>query len=170
VAMIARLHQVDPTTRVLVLAFNVEAAAQLRHRLPPLTSGLIADVFTLHAYGMRTLSAVSMDAVQFNPDKMLCEWQNMPGHTAEGAASIAEWRRIRAHIDATRRLGRVPGFHERPLTLDDAVLERMIHDHHTIDQDDQIYQCLVQQLTAGDSYDLVLVDEAQDLNTASTGQ
>ena len=164
VAMIERLHQVDPTARVLVLAFNVDAAAQLRHRLQPLASGLVVDVFTLHAYGMRILGAASTDPIRFDPDKMLCKWQNMPGRTP---ASTTEWRRIRTHIDNARRLGSVPGFQERPLTLDDAVLEVMINDRHTIDQDDQIYQCLVQQLTAGETYDLVLVDEAQDLNTAN---
>lgn len=166
VAMIERLHQVDPRARVLVLAFNVDAAAQLRHRLPPASSGLIVDVFTLHAYGMRILGAGSTEdrPIRFDPDKMLSKWQNMPGHTP---ACTSEWRRIRTHIDNTRRLGCVPSFQDRPLTLDDAVLEVMIDDRQTIDQDDQIYQCLVQQLTAAETYDLVLVDEAQDLNTAN---
>lgn len=170
VAMIEQLHETQPEARILVLAFNVDAVTQLRNRLPPSQSGLVTDVFTLHSYGMHLLSASSLDnPIQFDQDKALSKWKSVSGHNGIGMAFVTEWRRVRNYIDTTRHTGIVPTFHERPLTLDDTVMQSMIDDHTTVDQDDQIYQCLVQQLkiTSSDTYDLVLVDEAQDLNMAN---
>ena len=115
---------------------------------------------------MKLLSASSATPPVMDQDKVLHTWQTMSTAQGNGLATQAEWRRIHAHVDTTRHSGRVPGFRERPLTLDDTVLEATMLDRVAVDQDDQIYQCLVRQLIVKepDAYDLVLVDEAQDLN------
>ena len=160
VAMIQQLLAADPAARVLVLAFNVDAVAQLRARIPSPS----VDVHTLHSYGMRLQITASLDPLSVDPDKVLHKWQRLRNTgSLSGVAAMAEWRRVHAHVDRIRHSGRVPVWCERPLSLDDAVMEAMMADGATIDQDDQIYQCLVQQLTLEPAaiYDLILVDEAQ---------
>ena len=162
--MIEQLMAVNPTARVLVLAFNVDAVHQLRARVP--CTDTRVDVHTLHSYGMRLQVAASINPISVDPDKVLHKWQRLR-HTGSlsGVAAMAEWRRVHAHVDRIRHSGRVPVYGVRPLNLDDAVMEATMMDSASIDQDDQIYQCLVRQLELepAAAYDLILVDEAQDL-------
>jgi hypothetical protein len=118
---------------------------------------------------MKLLSASSAIPLVMNQDKVLHKWQALSTCQGNGLATQAEWRRIHTYVDTTRHNGDVPRFGQRPLTLEDTVLEAVMQDQNVIDQDDQIYQCLVQQLIVKehDAYDLILVDEAQDLNRAN---
>jgi hypothetical protein len=164
--MIEQLMDMNPAARVLVLAFNVDAASQLRARVPCPATGAV-DVHTLHSYGMRLQIAASTHSLSVDADKVLHKWQCLRNTgSLSGVMAMAEWRRVHAHVDRIRHSGRVPALTERPLALDDAVLEATMLDGATIDQDDQIYQCLVQgmKLDPAAAYDLILVDEAQDLD------
>ena len=55
----------------------------------------------------------------------------------------------------------------RPLTLDNAILEECLRDRDTVDEEDAVYHCIMYGRQTSLYYDVVLVDEAQDLNDAN---
>ena len=118
------------------------------------------EVHTLHAFGLRLLGSPRVA-----PEKAYRCWRRL----RRDGGPLAEWLRVRRHIDSNRHAGVMPDPNApRPLTLEDTVLVSMLADRETLDTEDGIYHCLhYGTQVAAPGYDLVLVDEAQDLNDAN---
>lgn len=83
-----------------------------------------------------------------------------------GALESREWHGIQRAVDRIRHSGRTFDFstEPRPLTMPLEILRCMQAQEDVIDQEEQIYRCLEFGIRTNEKYDLILVDEAQDLN------
>lgn len=161
--------------RILLLAFNSHMAINLRTRIlaekneDEGNSIVATDVFTLHSYGLHLLRSVRDPEPVVNPNKMYkiaCSLLQRPA-----GISLDEWQDIKKQVDAIRHRGDVLDLEitPRPMLLHVAILHDMLLDRKGLDQEDQIYHCLASEneLTKRQVYDVVLVDEGQDLNPSS---
>lgn len=193
VAMVQALRARMPEARCLLLAFNAEMARHLRLRLRDDPG---AEVATLHAFGLRLCSRAAAAAaaattdgggeeegccpsqkrrrvdpdllVEVDPDKAHRIWASLVDVSTH---TVAEWLRIRAAVDRFRQSGQrmeTEVVETGPRSLVDTILARMLVDRQVVDQEDQIWMPLHYGwcVPPEEHYDLVLIDEAQDLNPA----
>ena len=185
--MVQAVRTQRPQARILCLAFNLEMARQLRERL-----GLVGEdrhgpleVYTLHAYGMRLCEEHppppddddddnaplppppkrprQRRAVTVDPDKAYRTWRRQVGP----GPSPHAWASVRAVVDRLRQEGEEEEGEDEAVAW--AVVRAMVAERRVVDLEDQIYHPVVHRLALrpDEQYDLVLVDESQDLNRAT---
>jgi len=157
-------------SRVVFLAFNRSAAAQLRARLP---AGV--DALTLHALGRRVLVAAERP-VELNEEKYvdLAAASGAPAHAHNALAAAARFARLDLapaplNVEALRARYAL----ELPLPSEEAAsyLDGMLDGatgSDEVDFTDLLYLPVRFGLRVP-SYDFVCVDEAQDMSRLSLG-
>jgi len=138
-------------------------AHTLRQRLN--ANDTVAEVYTLHSYGLHLLQEhLPHLNISVSPHKLYHTVCTLLGRTPDPK----EWRQIAREVNQMRHEGiKITENVERPMTLPVAILWAMKENNGVIDQEEQIYRCLCDRLPPVTKYDLVLVDEAQDLNRSS---
>ena len=162
VEIVRRLVEIRPTAAILCLQFNQVVCARLRQQLADHVRTGSVEVHTMHAFGLRMLGRGELD-----PDKAYRHWRRL---RPSAAGSRDEWFALRHYLDGVRHRGWLPTLSDRalrPHTLEMALLDEMLSDRDTLDQEDGIYHCLYYNAVPARQYDLVLVDEVQDLNDAN---
>jgi superfamily I DNA/RNA helicase len=169
-AMTRALQDGEGSKRVLLLAFNTQMAATLKARVKENNSSTTTelDVFTLHSYGLHLLRRGGDPPPEVEPNKMYriaCALLQRRG------LALDDWHDIRGKVDSIRHRGDVIDFERepRPMALHLSILHEMLQERANIDQEEQIYHCLAFDIRLDwrQPYDVVLVDEAQDLNMSS---
>lgn len=144
VEMVREVRAVRPDARILMLAFNVEMARQLRDRL---TEHMDVDVCTIHAFGLRMLvddaAARESEAEPtpkrlrrgasplVDPDKGYHAWRRRVGPDRPAR----EWGSVRAAVDRHRQDGEDP---PSAVAADDTVhlvLRDMVENRGVVDQE-----------------------------------
>ena len=169
--MVARLLVEElrvPPGRVAFLAFNRSAAAELRHRLP---AGV--DALTLHALGLRVLreAGVPVALAEDKYERLAAGLPGAPPHARHALADLARLARLElaplASDDEVAELAARYGVElPAPPTESRRLLAELLrrgeeapaHDHT-----DLLY-LPVRKGLAPPRYELVCVDEAQDLS------
>ena len=165
--IVQTITEVHHSARILLLQFNQEACQQMKQRLEhiPKTQSVI-DVHTIHSFGLRMLGNPSVD-----PQKLYKLWHRLvqvPLKHPDDARQ--EWQQLQRNLDHIRHSAWLPPisvFREKPLTLEMAMMEECLQSRDVIDQEDAVYHAIYFGARSPVQYDLVLVDEAQDLNDAN---
>lgn len=152
-AIVERLVQERPNCRVLCLQFNQDVCARMRRRLASAVDTGHADIYTLHAFGIHILQSPVLD-----PEKAYKHWRRL----RHESGTPHEWQCVRRYLDTVRHSGWLPPAQEpHPFTLERTILESMLRDRTSIDQEDAIYHCLYYNVRSTTEYDVVVLDEAQ---------
>ena len=169
------LAQELPTKKVLCLAFNKAIAMELKQRLP-----INCHAMTLNGLGHKMVGRFLPKFPQLNADKCF-------DLVREHAPRNADFMAVLDALKATKRAGYVNhprakslmtadeffGSFKLRLTesevelvkkLSELSMEQVIKDQ-IIDFDDQILCSVALPCSAPDRYDVILIDEAQDLST-----
>ena len=168
---------IPPSKRVLCLAFNKIIADELRQRLPA-----HCEAKTLNALGHRALGRYFPAWPKIDRDKMYNIIREIPG-------KVDEFSEVLRACRAAKSVGCVPGGHKRLKSLctpqeffenydydlsgndQQVVMEaltisnELVFAEQIIDFDDQIMISTLFPSISFDKYDVVLVDEAQDLSS-----
>ena len=179
-----RVLEVDPSLRILYLAFSRATADEFRPLCPPGVT-----VSTLHALGLRSLTAWSRSGgddgawgtivsqrLEVAPDKtmkLLKKMSTLPYDRRRTVADLVKFLKsqaIRPGVDKGRvfRLSLDRGELLEPWQIDCAcdLLHRCAEDTSTIDYDDMIWLPLILEGVTFPRYDLIFVNKAQDLDPA----
>ena len=161
--MVQEIAERVPYASILLLQFNQEACAQMKRRLQNHQHRCTVHVHTIHSFGMKLLGQPKVD-----PEKMYKVWQRLTQQGEKDSDTLrTEWSRIQRLVNQVRHAGARPATMVRPLTLDNAILEECLRDQNTVDEEDAVYHCIMYGRKTSLYYDVVLVDEAQDLNDAN---
>jgi superfamily I DNA/RNA helicase len=163
VSMVRALANVVPSANILLLQYNQEACVQMKDRLSDADLQCTIHVHTIHSFGLRLLGYPQVD-----PEKLYKLWHRTMDLEGADAEEIRQkWAVLQRAVDRIRHSGQCPSFAERPLALDLSILERALSDRMVLDHEDAVYHSIHYRMKPEMEYDLVLVDEAQDLNDAS---
>lgn len=126
-----------------------------------------ACVSTLHAFGLQLLRRAFGSELEVVSDKLYRVTRDVLGRS--GPLGTTEWRGIQRSVDRLRHAGITFDFSRepRPLPLPLEILRCMQLEDTCIDQEEQIYRCLEMGFVPTERYDLVLVDEGQDMNAGN---
>ena len=156
VAALRAVLRIHPTSKILMLVFNVEMANELRKRLGPDSS---VEIHTLHSFGLRLIrSEMNMDELRIDPIKMYRLYCLLRG--GRFPETVSEWMTVLRAVDQRRHRGEFP-HGPRPYTLVNTLLEASLSERDVLDHEDQIYHTLFYEIRPVGSYDLVLIDESQ---------